>query len=74
MLIGTGGAPEGVIAAAALSCLGGDMQGRLKPRNNEEIAKAVKMGIDDLGKVYKIEELAATGVTDGAFLKGVRFF
>ena len=81
MLIGTGGAPEGVIAAAALSCLGGDMQGRLKPRNNEEIAKALKMGLDDIGKVYKIEELAAgevmfaaTGVTDGDFLKGVRFF
>ncbi|MDT8316612.1 MAG: class II fructose-bisphosphatase [bacterium] len=81
MLIGTGGAPEGVIAAAALSCLGGDMQGRLKPRNNEEIAKTLKMGIDDVGKVYKIEELAAgevmfaaTGVTDGDFLKGVRFF
>ena len=81
MLIGTGGAPEGVIAAPALSCLGGDMQGRLKPRNNEEIAKAVKMGFDDMGKVYKIEELAAgevmfaaTGVTDGDFLKGVRFF
>lgn len=81
MLIGTGGAPEGVIAAAALSCLGGDMQGRLKPRNKGEIAKAVKMGFDDMNKVYKIEELAAgevmfaaTGVTDGDFLKGVRFF
>ena len=81
MLIGTGGAPEGVIAAAALRCLGGDMQGKLKPRNNEEIAKALKMGLDDIGKVYKIEELAAgevmfaaTGVTDGDFLKGVRFF
>ena len=69
------------MAAAALSCLGGDMQGRLKPRNNEEIAKAVKMGFDDISKVYTIEELAsgdvmfaATGVTDGDFLKGVRVF
>ena len=81
MLIGTGGAPEGVIAAAALRCLGGDMQGKLKPGNNEEIAKALAMGLDDMGKVYKIEELAAgevmfaaTGVTDGDFLKGGRFF
>ncbi|MDH3974969.1 MAG: class II fructose-bisphosphatase [Deltaproteobacteria bacterium] len=81
LLIGTGGAPEGVIAAAALRCIGGDMQGRLKPRNNEEIARAAKMGIDDINKVYAIDELAsgdvmfaATGVTDGDYLQGVRFF
>jgi len=81
MLIGIGGAPEGVIAAAALRCIGGDMQGRLKPRNNEEIVRAKKMGIDDINKVYTIEELAtgnvmfaATGVTSGDFLQGVRFF
>lgn len=81
ILIGTGGAPEGVIAAAALRCINGDMQGRLKFRNNEEIARAKKMGIEDTSKVYAIEELAAgdvmfaaTGVTDGDYLRGVRFF
>ena len=81
LLIGIGGAPEGVIAAAALRCIGGDMQGRLKPRNNEEILKASKMGIEDINKVYAIDELAsgdvmfaATGVTDGDYLQGVRFF
>jgi len=81
MLMGIGGAPEGVIAAAALRCIGGDMQGRLTPRNNDEIARAKKMGIDDINKVYTIDELAsgevmfaATGVTNGDFLQGVRFF
>lgn len=81
ILIGTGGAPEGVIAAAALRCINGDMQGRLKFRNNDEIARAKKMGIKDMDKVYTIEELAsgdvmfaATGVTDGDYLDGVRFF
>ncbi|MBI3399676.1 MAG: class II fructose-bisphosphatase [Deltaproteobacteria bacterium] len=81
VLMGIGGAPEGVIAAAALRCVGGDMQGRLKPRNDDEIARAKKMGIKDINKVYKIDELAAddvmfaaTGVTDGDFLRGVRFF
>lgn len=81
MLLGIGGAPEGVIAAAALRCIGGDMQGRLKPRNNEEIDRAARMGVDDINKVYTIEELAggevmfaATGVTNGDFLRGVRFF
>ncbi|MBE9535615.1 MAG: class II fructose-bisphosphatase [Proteobacteria bacterium] len=81
ILIGTGGAPEGVIAAAALRCIGGDMQGRLKPRNNEEIARATEMGIEDINRVFAIDELAggdvmfaATGVTDGDYLKGVRFF
>lgn len=81
VLMGIGGAPEGVIAAAALRCVGGDMQGRLKPRNDEEIARAKKMGIKDINKIYRIDELAkgdvmfaATGVTDGDFLRGVRFF
>lgn len=79
LLMGTGGAPEGVITAAALKCLGGDFQGRLKFRNDEERTRASKMGIKDLDKVYRLEELAqgsvmfcATGVTDGPLLKGVR--
>jgi fructose-1,6-bisphosphatase II len=81
VLMGIGGAPEGVIAAAAIRCTGGDMQGRLVPRNNDEIERAKRMGITDISKVYTLEELArgnvmfaATGVTDGEFLKGVRFF
>jgi fructose-1,6-bisphosphatase II / sedoheptulose-1,7-bisphosphatase len=81
ILFGIGGAPEGVLAAAALRCLHGDMQGRLKPRNDEEITRAKKMGIIDIHKVFKINELAsgqvmfaATGVTNGDFLKGVRYF
>lgn len=81
LLLGIGGAPEGVIAAAALRCVGGDIQGRLVFRNEEEKARARKMGISDFNKVYNIDELAgghvmfcATGVTDGDFLKGVRFF
>jgi fructose-1,6-bisphosphatase II len=81
VLMGTGGAPEGVIAAAALRSVGGDMQGRLVPRNDEEIARMGKMGIKDLKRIYTAEELAkgevmfaATGVTTGDFLKGVRFF
>jgi len=81
VLIGTGGAPEGVIAAAAMRSVGGDMQGRLVPRNAEEVERAKRMGITDLDKIYTAEELArgevmfaATGVTTGDFLKGVRFF
>ena len=81
VLMGIGGAPEGVIAAAALRCCGGDMQGRLAPRNQQEIDRAQKMGIKDVKKVFDIEEMArghvifaATGVTSGDFLKGVRFF
>ncbi len=80
LMIGTGGAPEGVIAAAALRCMGGDFQGILKFRHDEERARATKMGITDFDKVYNIEDLAsgdvmfvATGVTDGTFLKGVKF-
>lgn len=80
LLIGTGGAPEGVIAAAALRCMGGDFQGKLEWRHEEEKGRAAKMGITDFDKVYTIEELAkgdvmfvATGVTDGTFLRGVKF-
>jgi fructose-1,6-bisphosphatase class II len=81
VLMGIGGAPEGVIAAAALRCMGGDFQGQLTFRNEEEKARATKMGVKDLHKVYKIDELAqgnvmfcATGVTQGTFLNGVRYF
>jgi fructose-1,6-bisphosphatase II len=80
LLIGIGGAPEGVISAAALKCLGGDFQGRLKFRNDEERARARKMGIENLDKAYRLDDLAskstmvcATGVTNGPLLKGVRF-
>src|SRR5215831_3173512 len=81
VLLGVGGAPEGVLAAAALRCVGGDMQGVLKPRNDDEVARAARMGITDADRVLGIEDLArgdvmfaATGVTDGAFLGGVQFF
>jgi fructose-1,6-bisphosphatase II / sedoheptulose-1,7-bisphosphatase len=77
--MGSGGAPEGVLAAAALRCIGGQFQGRLLFRNDDERARARKMGIQDLNKIYSMEELArgdvmfaATGVTDGTMLKGVR--
>ena len=73
--IGTGGAPEGVLAAAALRCVGGQMQGRLLFRNDDEIARARRWGIDDLDRIYSLEEMAkgdcifaATGVTDGSLL------
>lgn len=81
VLMGIGGAPEGVIAAAAVRSLNGDMQGKLAWRNDNEIERAKKMGITDLNKVYHLDDLAsgdvmfaATGVTNGDFLKGVRFF
>jgi fructose-1,6-bisphosphatase class II len=81
VLIGSGGAPEGVIAAAALKCLGGDFQGKLLFRNDDERGRAKKMGITDYDRIYRLEDLAkgnvmfcATGVTQGAFLNGVRFF
>jgi fructose-1,6-bisphosphatase II / sedoheptulose-1,7-bisphosphatase len=76
--MGTGGAPEGVLAAAALRCVGGQIQGRLLFRNDDERARAKRWGIDDLDRVYTIEDMAkgdcifaATGVTDGSLLKGV---
>ena len=81
VLMGTGGAPEGVLAAAALKCMGGDFQGILKFRNKGEIERAKLMGITDLNRVYALDDLArsnvmfaATGVTFGDYLKGVRFF
>lgn len=80
ILLGTGGAPEGVISAAAMKCLGGDFQGRLKFRSQEEKDRARRMGIEDFDRCYKLEDLAkgsvmfcATGVTSGPLLKGVRF-
>ena len=80
VLIGSGGAPEGVIAAAALRCLGGDMQAKLIFSSPEEIARAITMGITDQDRVYQLEDMArghvmfvATGVTNGSFLSGVRF-
>lgn len=79
LYMGQGGAPEGVLAAAALRCVGGQFNGRLVFRNDDEKARARKWGISDLAKIYKLEELAkgdcifaATGVTDGSLLKGVK--
>ena len=78
-VFGTGGAPEGVISAAALYCLGGDFQGKLVFRNSDEQTRAAKMGVKDLNKIYKIDELVqgdvgfvATGVTQGPVLAGVQ--
>jgi fructose-1,6-bisphosphatase II len=80
VLFGIGGAPEGVLAAAALRCVGGDMQGVLKFRSADEVTRAALMGITDADQIYGIEDLArgdvmfaATGVTDGFLLRGVRF-
>ncbi len=77
--IGSGGAPEGVLAAAALRCIGGQMQGRLLFRNDDERARAAKWGITDLDRLYGLLDLAsgdvmfaATGVTDGSMVRGVR--
>lgn len=79
--MGSGGAPEGVLAAAALRCVGGFLQGRLLFRNDEEKARAARWGVTDLNRKYQLEDLAhgdvmfaATGVTDGAMLRGVRRF
>ena len=76
--IGTGGAPEGVLAAAALRCVGGQMQGKLVFRNDDEVARARRWGIEDLDRVYHLDDMAkgdcifaATGVTDGSLLDGV---
>ncbi|MFD2738458.1 class II fructose-bisphosphatase [Sulfitobacter aestuarii] len=79
MYMGAGGAPEGVLAAAALKCMGGQMWGRLLFRNSDEKGRARKAGIDDLDRVYSRDEMvtedvifAATGVTGGTILPGVR--
>ena len=81
MYVGSGGAPEGVLAAAALQCIGGQMQGRLLFRNDDEKSRAAKWGVKDLNRKYEINDLAhgnvmfaATGVTTGSFLRGVRRF
>ncbi len=78
MYLGSGGAPEGVLAAAALQCIGGQMQGKLLFRNDDERGRAAKMGIEDFDRVYDLNDLAsgdvifsATGVTDGGLLQGV---
>jgi fructose-1,6-bisphosphatase II / sedoheptulose-1,7-bisphosphatase len=80
LYLGTGGAPEGVLAAGALRCVGGQMQGRLILDTPEKVERAAKMGVMDPKKKYDMKELAsgdvivcATGVTDGALLKGVKF-
>ncbi|MCL5676421.1 MAG: class II fructose-bisphosphatase [Firmicutes bacterium] len=82
MLLGIGGAPEGVLTAAALKCLGGDMQARLYPENEQELERARSMGLGDPRQVLRIDDLvkgddvffAATGITDGDLLKGVSYF
>jgi fructose-1,6-bisphosphatase II / sedoheptulose-1,7-bisphosphatase len=79
LYMGSGGAPEGVLAAAALRCVGGQLQGRLIFRNDDERGRARRWGITDLDRIYSLEDLArgdvifaATGVTDGSLLKGVK--
>ncbi len=81
MYMGQGGAPEGVLAAAALRCVGGQFNGRLVFRNDDEKSRARKWGIEDLDRIYKLEDLAkgdcifaATGVTSGSLLDGVKRF
>jgi fructose-1,6-bisphosphatase II / sedoheptulose-1,7-bisphosphatase len=76
--MGSGGAPEGVLAAAALRCVGGQIQGKLLFRNDDERGRARRWGIEDLDRIYRLEDMAqgdcifaATGVTDGSLLKGV---
>ncbi|WP_088070268.1 class II fructose-bisphosphatase [Gottfriedia luciferensis] len=81
ILFGSGGAPEGVIAAVALKCLGGELQGKLLPQNEEEVERCKRMGIEDTNRVLYMDDLvkgddaifAATGVTDGELLKGVQY-
>lgn len=81
MMIGIGGAPEGVLAAAALRCLGGEMQGRLWPENDADIERAKDLGIKDVNKLLTLDDLvksddvffAATGITEGPLLRAVNF-
>ncbi len=79
MYVGIGGAPEGVLAAAALRCIGGQMQGKLLFKDDEQRERATRMGVSDLNKIYSLTELAkgdvmfaATGVTNGSMLDGVK--
>ncbi|MPN23405.1 Fructose-1,6-bisphosphatase class 2 [bioreactor metagenome] len=82
MMLGVGGAPEGVIAAAALKCLGGDMQGKLWPENDNDDKRALEMGITDINKVLTIDDMVhgedvffvATAITQADMLEGVRYF
>ena len=82
MVIGMGGAPEGVLAAAALKCVGGDLQARLVPHSAEDYRRCAEMGIPDTSVVLQLEDLvkgddvifSATGITDGDSLSGVRYF
>jgi len=81
VMMGIGGAPEGVLAAAALRCMGGEMQGRLWPENEDDIERARKLGVTDVNKLLTLDDLvrtddiffAATGITEGPLLKGVQF-
>ena len=81
-MIGTGGAPEGVLTAAAMRCLGGEIQGRLTAMNDKHRRRLAEVGIEDPGRLYRTDELApgerivfsCTGVTSGELLDGVRFF
>ena len=80
MLIGIGGSAEGVLAAAAMRCAGGDMVGRLRPRNHQEVQRLMRNGVEDVDRVLMLDDLAsgdvlfaATGITDGDFLRGVRW-
>ncbi len=80
ILLGIGGAPEGVISAAALTCMGGDIQGRLLPKDDKQKERMNKMGLDDPDRVFMMNDLArgdlmfaATGITRGTFLRGVRY-
>ena len=82
MVVGTGGAPEGVLAAAALKCVGGDMQARLKPETDEEIRRCHEMGITDVNQVLTLDDLvrtddvifAATAITRGNLLNPIQYF
>lgn len=82
ILLGIGGAPEGVLAAVGLKCLGGELQGKLLPKNTKERERCERMGITDVNKTLFMDDfvsgddciLAATGVTDGELLKGVRYY
>ena len=82
MVVGTGGAPEGVLAAAALKCVGGDMQARLKPETEEEIRRCHEMGIADVNQVLTLNDLvrtddvifAATAITRGNLLNPIQYF
>jgi len=81
VMMGIGGAPEGVLAAAALRCVGGEMQGRLWPEDDEDIERAKKLGVTDINKLLTLDDLvktddiffSATGITEGPLLKGVTF-